>query len=377
MIRVVEKGKNYERNKKKRDKKKIDKFVEYYVPKKGAKSNKPKQPKPNRPLNVREIMQARMGAKGNPMMINTTGVNNNGYSSATTKAQVDKYIHDLLDPWNAQDARLPASCNQFSNCAQIKSDFTLNANVSGNLWMYFDPDFCANPTTVLTSFLYCNNAALSGNAPLTGAVYNTGPLSSVPVPPATTVLKTRLVSAAIKVTPKVAALTITGTIFACFDYGDYMPLTPNITGDSAYNANQQSYTLFSNILDGNGGKKFDIGIGKGQSSSVYMTWYPVDPISAVFVDAGDFVVDSGGDEAGGDPKFVLALSGFPSTAACDVQIIWNIEYLASTIAKPWLGVGGQGIYKSDALGTDKVFNGQAKNKIADRPPNKEGVAQSA
>jgi hypothetical protein len=73
----------------------------------------------------------------------------------------------------------------------------------------------------------------------------------------------------------------------------------------------------------------------------------------------------------------MALSGFPSSTNCDIQIIWNIEYLASTIAKPWLGVGGQGIYKSDALGTDKVFNGQTKNKITDRPPNKEGQAQAS
>jgi hypothetical protein len=295
MILVKERGKNYERNKKRKEKRKADRLVYQYVDK-PFKNNKPKQPKkPGKAMNVRQMMQSRMGVRTNPMMITTTGVNNTGYSRATTKAQVDKYIRDLLDPWNAQDARLPATCNQFSNTAQIKSDFVLQTNTLGNLYMYFDPDFCSSPTTVQTSFLYNLAATLTGNTILTTATYNTGPNSSVPIPPALTVLKSRLVSAAIKVTPKVAAINITGTIFACFDYGDYIPQGTAIAATSASNANQESYTLFSNILDGNGGKKFDIGIGQGQSSSVFMTWYPVDPISSVFVDAGDYVVDSGGD----------------------------------------------------------------------------------
>jgi hypothetical protein len=311
------------------------------------------------------------GAVGRPGMISTVR-SNMGMGKIQRDYMLDKYCSDLLDPWNAQDARLPSTINIFSNCAKVKSDFQLVTNVSGALFAYFDPDFCASAVgTSQTSFLFFNqqyssgSVAYTGNVVVTAATYSTGPGGSVPVPPASTVFKTRLVSAAIKVTPKISALNTVGTIFACFDYGDYAPLNINQTNDSA-NATQQEYTNFTNILNGNGGKKYDIGIGGDLATSVYMTWYPVDPLSAVFIDSGDYIVDNNLDEAGGDPKFVLGFQGFPASSNIDVQIVWNIEYLANPIAKPWLGMGGQGVSKLQSLQAESVLAKNTKNQISDK-----------
>jgi hypothetical protein len=304
------------------------------------------------------------GAQPNPGMIkNSYEGSNIGFNKNARNYQMDKYICDLLDPWNAQDARLPAAINIFSNCAKVKSDFQLTCNASGNLFIYFDPDYCASATSGLTAFFFCNQTGLNGQTVQTGAVYNTGGTASVPIPPATTVLKYRLVSAAIKVTSKTSALNVVGTVFACFDYGDYVPTAT--TTATTVSTTTQEYTNFSNILNGNGGKKFDIGIGKELSSSIFLTWYPVDPSSAIFVDAGDFLIDSGSDEAGGDPKFVLGFQGFPASSTMDVQIIWNIEYLANPQAKAWIGMGGQGPPKVKALSAEEKLQDNTDKQITD------------
>jgi len=259
-----------------------------------------------------------------------------------------EYYANLMDPWNARDARLPARIDTYSKTAKPKTTFKINTNTAGNLMVYFDPDYVANPSSLSTAFFYCNNSALDGATaiPPTALDFNTGPVSSVPLPPASIVYKYRLVSAGIKATPKLSALNNVGTVIKCVDYGDYAPMTPGLM-NVATSTSVATYTVFQNALQGTGGKKFDL---IGESVSVCSIWFPADPAQSIYIDAGDFLVDNVGHEAGGSPKLVMcfeALNGGALTSI-EFEIVWNIEYLAPPQTQPWLGAGGQGPKATEA-----------------------------
>lgn len=252
--------------------------------------------------------------------------------AAQKKQQIQRIIN-ILDPWSAVDAKLPQIGENYSNTAKVKTYFNLTMNASGKIMIYFDPNWIEAAAGTRTSFLFNNDVTMLGTAALNTATYSGGPTGSVPVPPSTTVLKTRLVSAAMKVTPKVSNLNYVGTVLSCIDYGDYDLRTAGSTGNAEF-TNVQQYTNFTNIINGNGGKKYDLA-NPGQS--IYFNWYPVDPLSDVFVTAGNFIADSGSDDAGGSPRFVVGLQDFPASSPVDIEIVWNIEYLSAPVAKPWLG----------------------------------------
>jgi hypothetical protein len=252
---------------------------------------------------------------------------------STQKKQSIQHILNIMDPWSAVDAKLPQIGENYSNTAKVKSYFNLACNATGRLFLYADLNYVNSASGGNTAFTFNSDSSLNGSTVLTGATYTGGPTNSVPTPPSTTVLKTRLVSAAMKVTPKASSQTYVGTLVSCVDYGDY-----NLLAQGAVTATQVSnvtqYTAFANILNGNGGKKYDL-FNPGQS--VYFNWYPVDPLSDVFIDAGNYIVDNNAKDAGGSPRFVCALQDFPAGTPVDIEIVWNIEYLSSPVAKPWLG----------------------------------------
>lgn len=260
-------------------------------------------------------------------------------------SSVRAHYMNLLDPWNASEARLPRVFDTYTNTAKVHNAFNLQSNASGNLLIYFDADYVNANGNTNTTFFYNNDATLVGNAPLATSTYKSGAAASVPTPPATTVLKTRLVSAAIKATVKLSALNNVGTIYTCIDYGDYAVQAQSASG-LAVSTNIQNYANFANILSSNGGKKIDI---IGDVASIYMNWYPVDPFAEVFIDPGSELLDSNSSEVGGDPRFVMGFESLNNGASTKVEfeIVWNIEYLANPIAKPWLGAGSFGINSTD------------------------------
>jgi hypothetical protein len=255
-----------------------------------------------------------------------------------SKAQEHEYYRNLMFPWTAKDARLPRMLDIFSNTAQPRSIFRLSTNALGNMMIYFDPNFTGLGT--YTGFSYCNDVTLDGQTLITTGLYKGGPATSAPTPPANTALKCRLVSAAINASVKLSSLNNVGTIVTCHDYGDYS-LIPVASAGTNQLAAVQQYTVFSNAIQGNGAHKVDV---RGDIVSTSMKWFPVDPLSAVFVDVGEDLIDNAGHEAGGSPRLVFCFESLNNgaTTVVEFEIVWNIEYLPTPAAKPWVGVGSQG-----------------------------------
>jgi hypothetical protein len=285
-----------------------------------------------------------------------------------------KYYNNLINPWEAKEARLPRMIDIYSKCAKPKTTFKLTTNATGNMLIYFDPDFVSDVTTLRTAFLYNNSVIIDGSTPATGANYSSGPISSVPIPPVGLVYKTRLVSAAIKATPKLSALNNVGTIIKCVDYGDYTPSAPLTIGTLVASTSVQAYSVFANALQGTGGCKYDL---IGENVSVTSTWFPADPAQSIFIDSGGYLVDNNAREAGGSPKIVMCFEALNNGAATTIEfeIVWNIEYLAQPASQPWLGGGGQGPKALDAMlvhdhvSIDQMFpnaGGEAKRIMNDR-----------
>jgi len=277
------------------------------------------------------------------------------YELSKSKTAKIKHIMNLLDPWNAQNAKLPQIGDSFSNTAKVHSFFSITANVSGKILIYFDPNFINAPTNTQTSFIYCNNPTLTGTVALVGAVFSAGGAQSAPTPPTTTVLKTRLVSAGMKVTPKVSNLNYVATALSCIDYGDYEDKPFNGTG-LAETPDIQAYTVFANVLNGNGATKFNL---NNPGQSICYRWFPVDPLSDIYVETGNYIVDQNTKDAGGSSRFVCVITDLPASAPVDIEICWNIEYLSAPQAKPWLG------YSPPS--TDLMSHMMAKSEISTKP----------
>jgi hypothetical protein len=270
-------------------------------------------------------------------------------SEAVKKSMTKKYIAALADPWNAVDVRLPSVGGSFTCTAKVKSYYSFLSNASGKVLFYVDPNFISKPAdtgTAQTAAFYVNASALDGVTALVGSYYTPGPLNSVPTPPSTTqVTKCRLISAGMKVVAKISALNYVATAITCLDYGDYTLMTAG-SGITTQSTSATKYTVFSNILNGVQGQKFDLGIS---SDAVFFRWLPVDPLSDIFVDAGGWITDSNGQDAGGSARFVIALQDLPASSTIDVEMVWNVEYLPAAIAKPWLSGAqpGSGIPSSE------------------------------
>jgi len=249
------------------------------------------------------------------------------------KTMKTKYYASLLDPWSAFGVKLPRIGDNYSNTAKVVSYFSLTANATGYFFLYFDPNYITGATSPYTSFTYNNSTSLNSVTAVTGSSYSAGGLGSVPIPPTNTVLKTRLVSAGMKVVPKTSVLNFVATALACVDYGDYDLHTVGATLFAAQ-ANVSQYTNFSYIRQTNGGTKYDL---SPENNAVYYNWYPTDPLSDVFIDVGNYIVDNQAKDAGGSPRFILGLQDLPANCPIDIEIVWNIEYLANAQMKPWLG----------------------------------------
>lgn len=239
---------------------------------------------------------------------------------------------DLLDPWSAVNAKLPSIGETCTSTAHYKTYVNLTANASGNLCIYFDPDYINASAGTYSTLFYCNNSALDGVTPVSGAGLWTTSVAA-PTPPATTVLKYRLVSAGMKIVPKMSNLNYVATALCCLDYGDIVP-TGALSACTPTSA-QAAYTTFLNALNQVGGVKYDLA-ATGQA--IYFNWYPTDPYSEIFIDPADYVVDNQNHEIGGSPKFVCCLQDLYASSKVDVEIVWNIEYLPTPTAKPWLGI---------------------------------------
>jgi len=274
-------------------------------------------------------------AKKTQMVVSTSSplVDEMVYEQKRMKKGHVKHLMNLLDPWGAVNAKLPQVGDSCSNTAKVKSFFNVTANATGKLLMYFDPDFCNSSSSTLTAFIYHNDNSLSGGSVITTSTYSSGGTGSAPIPPSTTVLKTRLVCCGMKITPKVSNLNYVATALACTDYGDYS-LSAMSTTALAQPANVQAYTLFSNVMNGNGAVKYNF---SNPGQSVVFRWFPIDPISDIYKDAGNYMVDNASKDAGGSARFVVAFQDLPANAPVDVEIVWNIEYLSAPQAKAWLG----------------------------------------
>ena len=289
------------------------------------------------------------------------------------KSQTSKYLMNLLDPWNAVNAKLPQIGDSFSNTAKVKSYFNLTANAGGYLMLYFDPNYVASASSY-TAFCYTNHSSLNGSTTLAGSYWYGGPTNSVPSPPSSTVLKTRLVSAGMKVVPKISNMNYVATALACLDYGDYGLLPPGITL-TTQNANVAQYTSFANIINGCGSQKYDL---SNTGQSVYFNWYPVDPLSDIYIDVGNYMIDNATKDAGGSPRFVLGLQDLPANAPVDIEIVWNIEYLAAPTMKSWLGYSPPGMSNSqflqikDALEKNEKIKLTSSGEIIRFNPNSKG-----
>jgi hypothetical protein len=247
------------------------------------------------------------------------------------KNQNLKYLTNLLNPWSAINAKLPQIGNQSSNTAKVKTYFTITSNATGFLVLYFNPRFVQQTGTTNTAFLFNNAATLDGVSLLSPTTWTGG--QAAPITPANTVLKWRLVSSGMKVVPKVSALNYVATAISCLDYAD----TTTVLAGSTLNpipSTINQYLVYNNTINGNGALKFDL---SNPGQAIYYNWFPSDPLSDIYIDAGELIADNFGHEAGGSPKFVLSLQDLPPSSKVDVEIVWNIEYLANPVAKPWLG----------------------------------------
>jgi len=242
------------------------------------------------------------------------------------------YYAALIDPWSANGVKLPQIGENYSCTAKVVSYFSLPASTNGTFFMYFDPNFIASAGNYKTSFLYNNSASLTGASAIS-SLYTAGTTATMATVPSSLVSKCRLVSAAMKVIPKISMLNLVGTALACVDYGDYDLYTPS-SQVASLSLPLWSFTSFSNIRSAAGGVKYDL---TPTDQSVFFNWYPVDPLSDVFVDAGNYMVDNNSKDAGGSPRWVLGLQDLPSGAMIDFEIVWNIEYLPQPTLRPWLG----------------------------------------
>jgi len=265
---------------------------------------------------------------------------------------IDQKLHyrNLRDPWGAVDARWYRENAGATRTAKPITSFKLLTNPTGNFVLLFDPDFCSGTGTQTTAFLYCNDVTLTGATQLSGAVFQSGPPASSPVPPASTVLRTRLVSAGIKATVKLSALNNVGTILTCDDYGDLIPSNTNLSIALGAVGNLGLYTQFQNVLQGNNGRKIDI---IGEVAEVCWTWYPMDPTAEIFNDLGQDVGETGStsNSSGCSPKAVIAFEALNNGAQTTIEfeIVWNFEYVSNPIATPWIGSGGKGIGQSEHI----------------------------
>lgn len=286
----------------------------------------------------------------NQKLVKRQGITLGGFRSNKNFTKDQKlHLRNILDPWNAVDARWYRENGGETRTAKPKTTFKINTNAGGNLLIYFDPDY-ASTNGANTNFAFCNDVTLTGSTQVVLPLYSTGPVASVAVPPATTVLRLRLVSAAIKATVKLSALNNVGTIFACDDYGDMAALPVNILGTvnpTSIGPTMSTYSVFQQVLQGNSGRKVDI---IGQVAEIYWTWYPMDPTAEIYTeiekDVGEFPATG---SAGGSPKCVIAFEALNNgnTTSIEFEIVWNYEYLAYPQAAPWIGRGNRGLGKTE------------------------------
>lgn len=253
-----------------------------------------------------------------------------------------RHMMNILDPWEAKNAKLPNSYEIYSRASKVKSSFTLLANAGGNLLAAFDPDYLSS-TGVSTTFMYNNSSGLNGTA-INTFTWNSVVAGGQPVCPTATFTKARLVSAGIVATVKLSALNIVGTAFTCIAYENSNLVTSGLIANTAGNADMDNYQNFTNIENGPGGKKFDI---TDHCPSVNLIWKPVDPLSLTFLAPGGEIMDNVGKEAGAYQKFIIAFSGLAASAPILFDVVENWELVTYGSATAWVGGTLSGVPSND------------------------------
>jgi len=245
-----------------------------------------------------------------------------------------KHLQDLLDPWNAKEARLPSPYEIYSKTAKVKSSFIVSTNALGCLLMAIDPDYLT-AAGVTTTYVYNTNALLNGTT-ITPTTWTGTALGAQPVPPTLIFSKYRLVSASVIATIKLPALTIVGNAFSCIAYDNVAPtgtgntLVPQIGLDQ--------YQNFQNIENGPGGCKIDI---TAAITKLSLNWLPVDPLSMVFLAPNGEIDDQNAVEAGAYQKLILGFSGLPATTNILFDVVLNWEMMNLGSSNAWLGGSSQ------------------------------------
>lgn len=285
-------------------------------------------------------------------------------SRGLKKSQM-QHLMNILDPWNAVNAKLPQIGESYSNSAKIHNYTTISTSGT-SIWMYVDVNYVTRMESPVTTFSYLKT--LTGSAdPVASTYYYSGGISTVPAADPEIVDKYRVVSAAIRITPKLSLTNYTATAYSCVDYGDYPVNVPNTNGRidgqvggpnqmSAITDDFKRYFIFSNILSGNGGTLTHL---SNMSQSIEYRWFPVDPLSDVYINPGDIIGGIAGVDIGGSPRFVCAFTDLPANTPIDVEFIWNVEYLPTGKAKPWLGYSPSSVSSTEHLSLKPRFETQA------------------
>jgi len=255
---------------------------------------------------------------------------------SSDKIKLAQHVKNLIDPWNARDAKLPNAYENYSRASKVKTSFTLSINTptsgsNGCLLIAIDPDYLTPTTSTTTTYYYNSNPALNGST-ITPGTWNTVPVGAQPQAPANSFTKARLVSGGIVVTVKQSELNLVGTVYACLAYENITPATAG--GASLGNATYDQYQNFQNIENGCGGIKRDIG---KQGDSVCIIWKPVDPLSLTFLGLTGEIDDSSGQEAGAYQKWVVGLTGFVPGTPVLVDVVLNWELMTQGQATAWYG----------------------------------------
>lgn len=255
---------------------------------------------------------------------------------SSNKNRIAEHVRNLIDPWNARDAKLPNAYENYSRSSKIKTSFTLPistpmSGTNGCLLIVIDPDYLTPTTSTTTTYYYNNNQNLNGSA-ITPTSWSTVPVGAQPQAPANSFTKARLVSAGLTVTVKQSELNLVGTVYACLAYENVTPALAS--GTLLGNATYDQYQNFQNIENGCGGIKRDIG---KQGDSVCIIWKPVDPLSLTFLGLTGEINDTSGQEAGAFQKWVVGLSGFTPGTPVLVDVVLNWELMTQGQATAWYG----------------------------------------
>jgi hypothetical protein len=239
-----------------------------------------------------------------------------------TLAQKNLYFRSLINPFDYCVKR-PSYGTEETAMAHLRSFFTLQTNASGNLLVYFDPQY-ATAAQANTTFIYCNDVTMTNITTISGAVYKSAGTPSTPASVAN-MERWRLNSGALQACVKVSALNIIGSVIVahtCVPVDVVAPSSPTVTF-----ASLNQFTVASGLLQYAHAKEYNI---NNLESAYQSNWHPVDPSDSIFTNPGGYMVDNTTGDAGASPKILMYFYGLPATSNIEFRIVWNIEYVPVT-----------------------------------------------